>query len=267
MQYNGVRMIASSNTPSDPLSDAAAIQRRRPIVYTDGDVRTLLFSDGIVQSEMLVSRPDALLLQYTRAMMSFALFNPNPKHILMVGLGGGSLAKFCYRYFPEAEVTVVEIDEQVIALRDRFLVPADGPRFRVVHADAVDVIGTLDGAVDVLMVDGFDVNGMPPALCSDDFYAACARALRPGGVLVANVHSNDPGLGGIRRRLAAAFGGRGCRFKGVAAGNQIEFAVKAASGWSRAAIVSRLVGATQGLGADLNKRLARLVVKQLERRR
>ncbi|HJV00292.1 MAG TPA: fused MFS/spermidine synthase [Burkholderiaceae bacterium] len=243
--------------------------RRKPIILTDGDTRTLLFGDGAIQSEMLLSRPQALTLAYTRAMMCFLLFVPRPRSILMVGLGGGSLAKFCHRHLPEADVTVVELDPEVIAVRAQFAVPPDGPRFRVVQGDAVDVIATHAARFDVLVVDGYDVNGMPPALGSAAFYASCLRALRPGGVLVANLHANDRDFPGVLRRLREVFAGRVCGFRGMSYGNRVKFAVKAPAPSlvpGRAVLVRHLVAATRGLSAPLNRLLARAVVAWAGRR-
>ncbi|MBA5606294.1 fused MFS/spermidine synthase [Duganella sp. FT3S] len=251
------------------MSEPAVPPRRKPIVLTDGDTRTLLFGDGAIQSKMLLSRPQALTLAYTRAMMCFLLFVPRPRRILMVGLGGGSLAKFCHRYLSDADVTVVELDPEVIAVREQFAVPPDGPRFRVIHADAVDVIGRHEAAFDVLIVDGYDVSGMPPALGSAAFYANCLRALRPGGVLVANLHANDRDFPGVLRRLRTAFDGRVCGFRGMSYGNRVKFAVKApAPSWmpGRAVLVRQLVAATRGLSAPLNRLLAHAVVAWAGRR-
>ena len=79
-------------------------------------------------------------LAYTRKMMAFLMFNSQPRRILQLGLGGGSLAKFCYRYLPDASITVVEIDSDVLALRDEFQVPADDARFRVVQGNGVEYV-------------------------------------------------------------------------------------------------------------------------------
>ena len=107
--YTGA--MSQSPEPRDPPRPGA------PLVRTQGNRRTLEFQPGDIQSEMLLSHPDALVLAYARAMMCFALFVPRPRHILMVGLGGGSLAKFCHRHFPHTRITVVEISAEVIALR------------------------------------------------------------------------------------------------------------------------------------------------------
>ncbi len=239
---------------------------RRPIVYTDGDRRCLMFADGMIQSEMLLSDPNRLTLAYTRAMMCFVLFQPVPRDMLIVGLGGGSLVKFCLQYLPDVRITVLEIDEQVIALRDAFSIPPDSERLRVVHADASQYIATLAAKVDVLIIDGFDAQGQPASLASADFYYACRRAMRPAGVVVVNVHSSDPDYAGITRRLRIAFEGKVCRFKAIAPHNHIFFAVAPAAGFTRAHLLQRFLARTRGFGGELNRMLARAVVARLRRR-
>jgi spermidine synthase len=247
-----------------------------PLVRTDGDVRTLEFMPGNVQSEMRLSRPDRLMLAYVRAMVCFALFVPRPRHIVMVGLGGGSLAKFCYRHFPHARISVIELRADVIALRGQFCVPADDARFRVVHADAAAWIAAAGaGSVDVLVVDGFDDAGLPPALGSSRFYAGCRRALGHGGVLVANIFSYDPQYAAMLGRLRLMFGGEVCWFDQVAGNNRILFAVKApldapatATPPSHALRMRKLVGRRNGLGLGvLNRLLVRAVIACLALRR
>lgn len=241
----------------------------KPLVRTEGDRRTLEFTPGDIQSAMRLSRPHKLVLAYTRAMMCFGLLVPHPAHILLVGLGGGSMAKFCHRHFPHARITVVELREDVIALRGQFLVPPDDARFRVVHADAAEYIAAAPGSADVLLVDGFDADGLPPALGSAAFYADCRRALREGGVLAANVFTYDPEYGAMLERLRHAFDQRVCWFHQAAGNNRILFAVRAARHGAapRALRVQQLVARRRGLGLGLlNRLLARAVVAWLARR-
>jgi spermidine synthase len=242
-------------------------------VRTEGDRRTLEFMPGNIQSEMLLSRPDHLLLAYTRALMGFALFVPRPRHIVMVGLGGGSLAKFCHRYFPATRITVIELRADVIALRAQFGVPPDDARFQVVHADALDWLAAAPACADVLLVDGFDAFGLPAPLASARFYGHCRRVLQDGGVLAVNVFSYDPAYAGIVARLRLMFDGRVCWFDRVAGNNRILFAVKAplplASGAAapHALRVQRWVARRQGLGAGLfNRWLIAALLAWLERR-
>ena len=239
-----------------------------PRVHTQGDRRTLEFQGGDIQSEMLLSRPHALVLEYARAMMCFALFVPHPRHILMVGLGGGSLVKFCYRHFPHTRITVLEISAAVIALRAAFHVPPDDARLRIVHADAADFLRTAPAGIDVILVDGFDAGGMPAELGSAAFYLDCRRALVDGGVLVANILSYDPCHDAIAARIDTAFGAHVCDFAGIAGNNHLLFAVRAEPGaTTRAARLQGRLKRRRGLAFSfLNKLLARLLVAWLARR-
>ncbi|MRV74003.1 transferase spermidine synthase [Duganella sp. FT92W] len=214
-------MPADADQPSSPAA---------PLVRTRGRVRTLEFIPGEIQSEMHLDAPHRITLDYVRAMLCFVLFQPRPAHIVMIGLGGGSLARFCHRYLPHSRMTVVELRADVIALRDQFAIPPDSDRFRIVHADGAAYIATMARCADVLLVDGFDRDGLPEALCSERFYRDCRRALRHGGVLVANIFSYDPQYPSALARLQQCFQRHVCSLHGIAGNNRILFAVKAAEG-------------------------------------
>jgi spermidine synthase len=96
-------------------------------------LRSLHIGGLAIQSAMRLDDPYALALDYTRCMMAFpAAFIPEPREALMVGLGGGSLAKFLHRELRSLRVRVVEIDARVIAAaRTHFHVPPDDARFSV----------------------------------------------------------------------------------------------------------------------------------------
>lgn len=157
----------------------------KPFIIEDRETRRLHLSLELVQSSMRIDDPFALEFAYTRKMMAFLLFVPDPGHVLMVGLGGGSLAKFCYRHLPRARLSVVEVCPDVIALREAFGVP-DDPRLAIIEADAAEYLPAAEGDTDVLLLDGFDAKGIAPAFLSRGFYRAARRRLRPGGLVVAN---------------------------------------------------------------------------------
>lgn len=184
------------------------VQHIRPFVYEDLTSKALHFSISEIQSRMDVRDPYALDLEYTQTMMGFLLFHPRPRHIAMIGLGGGSLAKFCHRHLPQTFIQVVEINPHVIALREHFHVPPDDERFQVICGDGAHFVGQRATQPDVLMVDGFDSNGLPAALSSRRFYDDCHEMLRPGGMMVANLHYGhrryDQHLERIRRSFGSA---------------------------------------------------------------
>jgi len=197
-----------------------------PFVRSQDGVVSLHFTLGETQSSMRADRPDELQIDYTRTMMGFLLLQPRPREIVMIGLGGGSLAKFCLRHLPSARMTVVENNPGVIALREAFRIPDDNGRFRVVAADGAAYLRERTDGIDVLLVDGFDENGQPPALCSQAFYDDCRRALAPGGVLVVNLHADDAGHDLRARRIAAAFGGHAVQAMASGQANCVVFAVR-----------------------------------------
>jgi spermidine synthase len=123
----------------------------RPHVYQDGDSVTMQFQIGEIQSEMLVSDPNFLVLSYTRTMMAFLLFHEAPERIAMIGLGGGSIPKWCYHQLPATDITVIEISPIVISLREQFYIPADNERFRVLCGDGTDYVAATEDSPEVLL--------------------------------------------------------------------------------------------------------------------
>lgn len=162
-----------------------------PLVHEEDGELSLHFSFPTIQSRMLKADPDRLILDYTRTMMGFLLLQPKPERIAMIGLGGGSLAKYCRRRLPEADFTAIELLPDVIALRQAFGIPGDDDRFRIICADGADFVRGKSETFDVLLIDGFDRGGQPGQLCSAAFYDNCHAALRPGGVLVVNLCADD----------------------------------------------------------------------------
>jgi spermidine synthase len=196
-----------------------------PFVIQHADSRSLHFTLGETQSSMRLDQPDELHLDYTRTMMGFLLLQPQPRNITMIGLGGGSLVKFCRRYLPSAPMTVVENNPGVIALRKDFGIPDDGAGLRVIADDGAIHVAAA-AAVDVLLVDGFDSTGQPPQLCSQQFYDDCFSALTAGGVLVVNLHPDHPQHDLFCRRIAQSFGGNAMQVMAPERSNCVVFAAR-----------------------------------------
>lgn len=179
----------------------------KPYLTERGGIRAMRFNSSSVQSEMSIDMPDMLVMGCTRAMMNFLLFEPSPKRIAMIGLGGGSIAKYCYRYLPQAEITVIEINPAVIALRNEFAIPSDDARFRVLMGDGAEWVTDTTGELDVLIVDGFDAGGLPVQLTSQRFYDDCFASLGDNGIMVANLWSGYPHYDEYVARIRNSFAG------------------------------------------------------------
>ena len=175
-------------------------------VSEERGVRHLHIGGEAIQSAMRLAAPFALELDYTRCMMSFLLFHPAPRRALMIGLGGGSLAKFFHRRLAGLRTHVVESDVRVIAAaRALFHLPPDDARLSVEHGDGVAALAP--ECCDTLVVDGFDDEATPTALVSRAFFDAAWCALEAPGALVMNFMDDDRQLDRSLQRLELAFGG------------------------------------------------------------
>lgn len=163
------------------------------IVVTEKEgMRLLQFGTQWCQGVMRIDDPDRLELEYAVRMSAWMLFHDldslADKHLVTLGLGAGSLTKFAHRVLG-MRATGVEIDQRVIDVcRERFMVPPDGERLRVVHADALEFMARVEpGSFDVVQVDAYDASVEQPALDTEAFYADCRAGLREGGTVAVNL--------------------------------------------------------------------------------
>jgi spermidine synthase len=183
--------------------------RRASVEVSEEDgVRSLHLGGDAIQSSIRLDRPDELALDYTRAMMAFLLFQPLPREALMIGLGGGSMARYIYQRMPGTRTTVVEINAKVLtAARSMFHFPADDARLKVEIACGADYLAGHAESADVLLVDGFDDGKQPAVLCTQAFYDAACAALRPGGVMAVNFMAQERKLDAYMQRIEKSFDG------------------------------------------------------------
>ncbi|MCA9688576.1 MAG: fused MFS/spermidine synthase, partial [Myxococcales bacterium] len=180
-----------------------------------GSVRTMYFvaPDGTqyIESRVDRARPQSLDLDYTRTMMAGFLVRPDPRRLLMLGVGGGQMSNYLYARVPGLEIDAVDIDPEVIRLAQKYFdVPTGDPRYRC-HADDARLF--LERAApgvtwDMIMLDAFRGVFVPYHLKTVEFYAACLKRLSPRGVVVANLHNVNRMYSYDRETLAAVFPNR-----------------------------------------------------------
>jgi len=180
-----------------------------------------------IQSAMHLDAPDDLALAYTRAMMACLLFKPEPRDVLMIGLGGGSLAKYIHRQLPRTRVLALEIDLRVVDAAYRFFhLPLGKRRLRVIVGDGAAHVARHPESADVILLDAFHNHRQAPSIRTRTFYEAAAHALRRGGVLAVNFMTDDPGLRAYLGRLSASFGARLAGLRARGEENLIVFAFR-----------------------------------------
>ncbi len=227
---------------------------KKPFALDSIRTRRLHFSLRYVQSEMLLDFPNALVFSYTRQMAGFLLFCPHPEKIVVVGLGGGSLTKFCHKQLPSARITTVEIDPEVIAFGELFQLPPESARHRVVQADAAEYLPTLANLADVVLLDGCDEQGIAPAFCDPEFFSRLRSRLRPQGMVVVNIIGLVGRATTLLNNLRCAFADQVIVLNARSADNRIVFAFNdpwMQPDWQQ--IEARAEGLTKQCGMDFHQ--------------
>lgn len=182
------------------------------VIDHDG-VRSLHFGTAARQSCMLLADPAHLSMPYERVMMTLLLFKPAPARVLMVGLGGGSLARFLLQHCDHVRIDVVEVRPLVVEVARKHFGLVDDPRLQIHvgcgarHVAAQQMADR--GRYDVVLVDAYGGDGMAPEVSSAGFFMHCRGVLRDDGLLAINLWRFDKlVLRDVTRNLIAAFDGR-----------------------------------------------------------
>ena len=162
------------------------------IVVTEDDVglRTLRFAKGGArQSVVKPGDPEYLALHYAPVMLSVLALAEEPRRILIVGLGGGTLAMFLRKHYPDAAIDVVDIDPEVVYVAQEFFGFREDSRMRAHVADGRQFIEKTSQPYDVIFLDAFGSDSVPQHLTTQEFLRAVRRAVKPDGSVAGNLWS------------------------------------------------------------------------------
>jgi len=185
-------------------------------VRRDGDIRALTFvrdnGQEAVQSRVDLNAPHILQSPYARSMFASYLYQPEPRRVLIVGLGGGAMVRFLTHHEPRVQIDAVEIDPAVVRIADQYFAVRTEGNVRVHTADAVKFVEAATDRYDLILMDAFlrpsdetDATGVPTRLKTLAFLGRLKAALAPGGVVAFNVNEHDRMADDIAA-VTAAFG-------------------------------------------------------------
>lgn len=185
-------------------------------IRRDGDVRVLTFvrdnGQELVQSRLDLTAPQTLASPYARSMFASYLYQPRPRRVLVVGLGGGAMVRFLAHHEPDVRLDVVEIDPAVVRLAAQYFGVRSAGNVRVVTADAVAFVESTEERYDLILMDAFlrpssgtDATGVPTRLKTVEFLGRLKRALAPGGVVAFNINEHA-GMADDIAAVTEAFG-------------------------------------------------------------
>jgi spermidine synthase len=158
------------------------------VVDEDDGTRTLRFGrHGARQSAYRPDDPERLVLPYTEVALTALALSGEPRRILVLGLGGGTLAGFLRRHYPAAHIDAVDIDPEVVRVAKQYFGFREDGRMRAHVADGRKFIESAREPYDLIFLDAFGTTSVPAHLTTREFLEAVRRATRPGGAVVGNL--------------------------------------------------------------------------------
>ncbi len=137
---------------------------------------------------------DKLVFEYTQSLMAGLAFNPSPKRILIIGLGGGTLPKTFAKILPQTEVVSVEIDPAVAKLAKKYFYYEENDKTQTAIKDGRVYIKRAlkkQQTFDWIILDAFNGDYIPEHLLTVEFLTEAKSLLVPGGLLSANTFNGS----------------------------------------------------------------------------
>lgn len=154
------------------------------IIFHNATFGRVLVLDGIVQT----TQKDEFIYHEMLTHVPI-LSHGSVRRVLIIGGGDGAMLREVTRHRQIEQVTLVEIDRQVIEMCRTYLPhhsqgAFDDPRVRIIFDDGLRFVENTEEKFDVIISDGTDPIGPGGALFMEKFYAGCKSCLSPDGILV-----------------------------------------------------------------------------------
>jgi spermidine synthase len=172
-------------------------QYRQVLVYEDADLRCLCFTRMCaIGRQSCVDRrtPDRLVFEYARMMLGALFLRPDPHAVLIIGLGGGTLAHTLERLLPQAQIDVVEIDPAVLRVAEQYFSFQPDERVHVTIEDGRAYVRRMlrgDKRYQLIMLDAYERQYIPEHMLTREFLTEVRSLLVPGGIVAANTFSSS----------------------------------------------------------------------------
>jgi spermidine synthase len=176
----------------------------------------------LVQSCMIINKPNAVVFDYTSLMISSVFFHDNPRKILMIGLGGGTIPKAINVILPNATLDIVEINPSLPELAKEFFAFTPNQNTNIYIEDGVDFVKKAAAETyDIILLDAFTKDYIPPLMITKEFALGIKKMLKQNGVLSVNTLTNNVLHDQETKLFTEAFGKI---YNVVAGGNRIIYA-------------------------------------------
>lgn len=137
-------------------------------------------------SAMDLNDPYRHVYEYTAMMMLASGYMDAPKKILIVGLGGGTVTRTLRMIYPDAEITNVEFDPEIVAMARQYFGYAEDEKMKLVVEDARRWLRTTTEQFDMILLDAYHGGYIPFHLTTREFLEIVRERLSQGGVVCSN---------------------------------------------------------------------------------
>ncbi|MDG4812328.1 fused MFS/spermidine synthase [Hydrogenovibrio sp. 3SP14C1] len=166
------------------------------IQVVDNDITRSLYFDSLVeQSRYYFNAPLTLAFEYQACLLEDALekaHSSRVQSILMLGLGGGSLASQLHSVLPNCQQTLVELREAVIQIAYRYFYLPETPQIETIQADAQAFVQHSPQQYNLIIVDLYDNESMPWAFTEEAFLSQLLSLVSPSGRILFNLWKSSP---------------------------------------------------------------------------
>lgn len=190
----------------DSLYSHIVVRQTGSVICLQFDVRRNLRNQTCINER----RPKEMVFAYTKMSMTSLLFTPEPKRILVVGLGGGTLPMAFADLLPNAEIDSLEIDPAVVDVAEEFFGYRSSEKVRVHEQDARVWVkrARLKGTdkFDIIILDAFNGEYIPEHLMTVEFFEDLKALMTPEATLAANTFTISKLYDHESATFAAVFG-------------------------------------------------------------
>jgi spermidine synthase len=160
----------------------------------DNTRSVMVLVNGVPSSFLDLDDPTWLEFEYMQQMAAaIDLLPPGPLSVVHLGAGACALPRWVEATRPGSAQLAVDVDTALLTLVRQWFDLPRSPRLRLRSQDArAAVAGLPTGSVDVVVRDVFAGEVTPRHLTSAEFLRDAHRALRPGGLYVANCADRPP---------------------------------------------------------------------------
>jgi spermidine synthase len=175
---------------NDPTKWAESIYNRMFFYKSEDCVRLTFRLVGTEWNESILNLSDRseLPVPYTRALTVAVAYPDELRHVLMLGVGGGTTLNYLSAYLSDAKLLGVELDSKVLEFTRNDFALSSNTKLEFVESDGRMFLLRTKSKFDMIILDAYRGGYVPSHMLTREFYKLLRTRLTPSGVASINLH-------------------------------------------------------------------------------